>query len=196
MAQGQLYAHKSTLGLHWHCPSYMLSYKHHPFKHSATTMHTIYQVLASQYDTLGFIVPYTTRAKVMGKIERLGWPIAAWCSAPHLAGVGKWASSPTDQHTAEMLQQPRYGLCKRSKEDTYIWHLRKGLRLCVLSLDRGPGGWRARSCVAPEKKKKSIPHLELCTALSRVQLSKVLKEDSTLPIHRVTLWTDSTTALT
>ncbi len=50
----------------------------------------------------------------------------------------------------------------------------------------------ARSRVAP-KKQQSIPHLELCAALT--QLAKVVKTELNLPIHQFTLWTDSTTVL-
>lgn len=56
---------ESALGLHWHCQSDTLSYKHHMVDCSVATMRNIYKVLASQYDPLGYIVPYTTRAKVL-----------------------------------------------------------------------------------------------------------------------------------
>lgn len=53
----------------------------------------------------------------------------------------------------------------------------------------------ARSKVAP-KKQQSIPRLELCAALTGAQLAKVVSTELTLPIHHITLWTDSTTVLT
>lgn len=54
----------------------MLSYKHRPLDHPAVTLCTIYQVLASQYDPLGFIAPYTTRAKVV--VQRLWDQMRDW----------------------------------------------------------------------------------------------------------------------
>lgn len=56
---------KPTLGLRWNCAADTLGYHHQSIEHSALTMRTAYQVLASQYDPLGFIVPFTTRAKVL-----------------------------------------------------------------------------------------------------------------------------------
>lgn len=49
----------------------------------------------------------------------------------------------------------------------------------------------AMSRLAP-KKKKSIPCLELCAALTGTQLAKIL----TLPICQVIMWTDFMTVLT
>ncbi|KAE8293636.1 hypothetical protein D5F01_LYC08748 [Larimichthys crocea] len=58
-----------ALGLHWHYQSDTLSYKHRVVDCSVATMRNIYKVLASQYDPLGYIIPYTTRAKVL--VQRL-----------------------------------------------------------------------------------------------------------------------------
>lgn len=52
----------------------------------------------------------------------------------------------------------------------------------------------ARSRVAP-KKQQSIPRLELCATLTGAQLAKVLKEELTLPVYQIILWSDSTTVL-
>ncbi|KAK0139824.1 hypothetical protein N1851_023266 [Merluccius polli] len=54
-----------TLGLRWNCAADTLSYQYRIIEHSTLTMRTAYQVLASQYDPLGFMVPFTTRAKVL-----------------------------------------------------------------------------------------------------------------------------------
>lgn len=54
-----------TLGLQWNCANDSLGYHYRPIKHAALTMRTAYQVLASQYDPLGFILPFSTRAKVI-----------------------------------------------------------------------------------------------------------------------------------
>ncbi|XP_034733444.1 uncharacterized protein LOC117948085 [Etheostoma cragini] len=55
---------ESTLGLRWHCPSDTLGYKHRQAVATEPTLRNKYRVLASQYDPLGYIIPYTTQAKV------------------------------------------------------------------------------------------------------------------------------------
>ncbi len=81
LTQEQPDAQESALGLHWHCTSDTLSYKYRPIECSALTMRHIYKVLASQYDPLGYIVPYTTRAKVL--VQRL-WDKKRECDDPQL----------------------------------------------------------------------------------------------------------------
>lgn len=54
-----------TLGLQWNCATDSLGYHYRPIAHAALTMKAAYQVLASKYDPLGFILPFTTRAKVI-----------------------------------------------------------------------------------------------------------------------------------
>ncbi|KAL6483178.1 hypothetical protein MHYP_G00080500 [Metynnis hypsauchen] len=56
---------ESTLGLRWHCPSDTLGYKYRQLVASEPTLRNVYRVLASQYDPLGYIIPYTTCAKVL-----------------------------------------------------------------------------------------------------------------------------------
>ncbi|XP_067658347.1 uncharacterized protein [Haliotis asinina] len=53
---------------------------------------------------------------------------------------------------------------------------------------------QARSRVAP-KRQLSIPRLELSAALVGAQLADMLNREHTLPIERVTLWSDLTTVL-
>lgn len=53
-----------------------LRYKPHTMKQAAPKMRHIYKVMASQYDPLGFILPFTTWAKVI--IHRLGDKIRDW----------------------------------------------------------------------------------------------------------------------
>lgn len=54
-----------TLGLVWQCTSDTLCYKRHQSESPEPTMRNIYRLLAQQYDPLGFLIPYTTRAKVI-----------------------------------------------------------------------------------------------------------------------------------
>lgn len=56
---------ESTLGLVWYCMTDTLGYKCQPVSPKQPTMRNVYRVLASQYDPLGYIIPFTTRAKVL-----------------------------------------------------------------------------------------------------------------------------------
>ncbi len=57
-----------------------------------------------------------------------------------------------------------------------------------------PSLWLAIGC--PPKRQLSMPRLELCAALTSAQLAQFFKQDLTITIETVTLWTDSTTVLT
>ncbi|KAM9753665.1 uncharacterized protein ACNS7B_006885 [Menidia menidia] len=70
-----------TLGLVWQCKSDTLRYKQHLSERPEPTMRNIYRLLAKQYDPLGFLVPYTTRAKVI--VQRLWNKKRGW-DDPHL----------------------------------------------------------------------------------------------------------------
>lgn len=65
-----------TLGMRWDCLQDTQGYKNGTLESSLPTLRYIYKVLASQYDPLGYLLPYTTSAKVLvqdlWKTER-GW---------------------------------------------------------------------------------------------------------------------------
>lgn len=65
LSQDKTEAQESTLGLSWNCNTDHLGFKHRPVTYDVLTMRTIYRVLATQYDPLGAILPFTTRAKVI-----------------------------------------------------------------------------------------------------------------------------------
>ncbi|XP_024116604.1 uncharacterized protein LOC112138277, partial [Oryzias melastigma] len=58
-------ATESTLGMSWQCDTDTFGFKHRSVTYKVATMRNIYRVLASQYDPLGYILPYTTRAKIL-----------------------------------------------------------------------------------------------------------------------------------
>ncbi|KAI3373427.1 hypothetical protein L3Q82_022037, partial [Scortum barcoo] len=81
-----------TLRLVWQCKSDTLRYKHHQSGSPEQTMRNIYRLLAQQYDPLGFIIPYTTRAKVIVqhlRNKKMGRSPLTRRSAPSLAIMGK-----------------------------------------------------------------------------------------------------------
>lgn len=80
-----------TLGLCWDCLTDTLSYKpSHPEPADATLRH-VYSVLAKLYDPLGYIVPFTTRCKVL--IQDMWKSNIGWDDKIHPAELlAKWMS--------------------------------------------------------------------------------------------------------
>lgn len=166
----------------------------------------VYKVLACQYDPLGYIVPFTTRAKILFQDlwkEQIGWddPIQpqslrdrwlAWeqeipdlirmeiprCYAPASADS---STSSRDLHIFCDASERAYGSVAYllTEDDQKEIHVSFVL---------------ARSCVSP-KKQLSMPRLELSATLTGAQLASVLQTELTLPIRKLILWSDSTTVL-
>ena len=69
-------------------------------------MRNIYRVLASQYDPLGFILPYTTRAKVL--VQRLWEKQRDW-DDPNLPEelLTAWRTWETELAYLPQIQLPR-----------------------------------------------------------------------------------------
>ncbi|KAL0186159.1 hypothetical protein M9458_017829, partial [Cirrhinus mrigala] len=206
LSEGHQEAQESTLGLHWNCQSDTLSYKRRKPDCQMPTMRSIYQILASQYDPLGYIVPFTTRAKVI--VQRL-WDKRRDWDDPRLPEdlLNSWKHWESELEDLQHITLPR---CYCSKEFDSSSSSRQLHIFCDASekaygsvaylRTENPQGnveiafVTARSRVAP-KKQQSIPRLELCAALTCAQLAKVLKTELTLPLTGVTLWSDSTTVL-
>lgn len=207
LREGHQDAQESTLGLHWNCQSDTLSYKRRKPDCQVPTMRSIYQTLASQYDPLGYIVPFTTRAKVI--VQKL-WDKRREWDDPRLPEdlLDSWKHWESELEGLQHITLPR---CYCSKELDCSTSLRQLHIFCDASekaygsvaylRTESPQGKvevsfvTARSRVAP-KKQQSIPRLELCAALTGAQLAKVLKAELTLPLSSVILWSDSTTVLT
>ncbi|KAK7881024.1 hypothetical protein WMY93_030613 [Mugilogobius chulae] len=195
-----------ALGLKWHCPTDQLSFKAKPPESQTITMRHVYKVLARQYDPLGIIIPYTTRAKVL--VQRLwakkrSWDdpnlppeiIEAWSSwereLPELAGVSIPRTYAPLETATEVTEYTLHVFCDAS-EQAYG----SVAYLATTSSDAVHVSFvMARSRVAP-KRQQSMPRLELCAALTGAQLSSLIHRELTLNITETYLWTDSTTVLT
>lgn len=182
---------ESTLGLNWHCESDCLGFRHRPVTYHALTMRNTYRVLASQYDPLGVILPYTTHAKVIVQqlwTKNRNWDDPQLPEGPQVVLPRCYTPSSMDKpevtreiHIFTDASEKAYGAVAylRSEDPSGRIHLSFLL---------------ARSRVAPCKQ-CSIPKLELCAALIGAQLAKLAENELTLNIQKVTLWTDSTTVL-
>ncbi|XP_043990554.1 uncharacterized protein LOC122841353 [Gambusia affinis] len=196
---------ESTLGLRWHCPSDTLGYKYRQPVTSEPTLRNVYRVLASQYDPLGYIIPYTTRAKVL--IQALwrhdqqwdepitGELLSVWqnweIELPHLQHVSMPRCYIPVTASAEPSNVSLHVFCDAS-EKAYG-------SVAYLRMEDAEGHPHvsfvmARSRVAP-RKQLSMPRLELSAALTGAQLAKLLHSELTLTMSHTVMWSDSTTVL-
>lgn len=198
---------ESTLGLSWCCQTDSLGYKHRKVEYTVTTLRNIYRVVASQYDPLGFILPYTTRAKML--IRQLWEKHRDWddplLPQDLLQAWKEWegelqylsqvtlprAYLPNGADTAGITREVHV-FCDASEQAygsvAYLRTVDKQGQAHLSFL-------LARSRVAP-KRLHSMPRLELCAALTGAQLARLLEKELTLQIDQVILWSDSTTVLT
>lgn len=105
LSQAGLGPQEPVLGLRWACIPDTLAYRHRAEPTGAPpTLRGIYRTLACQYDPLGYILPYTTRAKVIVQDlwkTKQDWddPIGPaelrdrWC---------QWEQELADLHQAQM----------------------------------------------------------------------------------------------
>lgn len=115
-----------TLGFGLNCAADTLGYQYCPIEHATLTA---YQVLATQYDPLWFIVPFTRRAKVFIQqlwSKRRDWDDpnlphdlhAAWdtweSELKYLSTITIYSSFPNDL-------QRKYDLCVFCDARTSIW---------------------------------------------------------------------------
>lgn len=195
-----------TLGLRWNCATDTLGYHYRPIEHEALTMRTAYQVLASQYDPLGFILPFTTRAKVI--IQQLWAKKRDW-DDPDLPPTLKaaWISWESELEYLRTVSIPR---CYLTAFTTTTAEQNISLHVFCDASEKAYGAVAyfavqsdsdihvsfimARSRVAP-KRQQSMPRLELCAALAGAQLAKLVRNEMTLSISQTILWTDSLTVL-
>ena len=206
LAQDRADSPEPTLGLCWHCQTDTIGYKHRPIVYSAPTMRNIYRVLASQYDPLGFILPYTTRAKML--VRRLWEKQRDW-DDPLLPQdlLQAWKDWEGElQYLPQVTLSRAYAPVEVESSVTREVHVfcdaseqAYGSVAYMRTVDGQGRAYLsfllARSRVAP-KRLLSMPRLELCGAVTGAQLAKLLEKELTLKIDQTILWTDSTTVLT
>ncbi|XP_030609347.1 uncharacterized protein LOC115796997 [Archocentrus centrarchus] len=196
-----------ALGLRWLCSSDTMGYKYRILDHPTPTLRNIYRVLARLYDPLGFIVPFTTRAKVL--VQRLWDKHRDW-DDPSLPDdvLQPWLAWEEELQDLSQISLPRCYVSPgmdspRCHRDLHIFAdaSEKAYGSVAYLRAESLDGYvevaflSARSRVAP-KKQLSMPRLELCAALTAAQLASLLQRELTGPIRNIILWTDSTTVLT
>ncbi|XP_077374267.1 uncharacterized protein LOC144016825 [Festucalex cinctus] len=195
-----------TLGLQWNCLDDTMGYRHRSPEPLQPTMRNLYKTLASQYDPLGFIIPFTTTAKVL--IQDLWKQDLSWDDPiEHHQLKEQWMTWVDQLPNLPQVQLPRAYTPPSADTSTVT----RQLHVFCDASERAYGSAAylrttddqgkvhvafvlARSRVAP-KKCLSMPRLELSAALTGAQLVKLLETELTIPIHRVVCWSDSTTVL-
>ena len=189
-----------TLGLIWHASTDQFRVKVAVAEHS-TTRRGLLSVLASVYDPLGIVGPFTLPAKILlqrlAKVK-LDWDVEikqeakstwdSWLRAlPKLDGLSiPWVytgfvdAKDIQLHFFADASKDGYGAvcylrCYDGKEYS-----------CVFIM--------GKSRVAPMNQ-QSIPRLELCAAVTAVRLSLLVIKEYRFPASKVYFWTDSTTVL-
>ncbi|KAK7882057.1 hypothetical protein WMY93_028231 [Mugilogobius chulae] len=196
-----------ALGLRWNCLTDRLGYRHRPVEYSQPTLRNVYKVLATQYDPLGYLIPFTTRAKIL--VQDL-WKVGVGWDDPIQpeALLDLWNQWESELAYLPQVEIPR---CYVPPEADSDMPRREAHIFCDAS-ERAYGAVEylrtqdsqdevhiafvmARSRVSP-RKQLSMPRLELCAALAGAQLAKVTMTELSLTPQHITLWTDSTTVLT
>ncbi|KAM9744816.1 uncharacterized protein ACNS7B_009326 isoform 1-T1 [Menidia menidia] len=193
-----------ALGLLWHCLSDSLSYRLRSTEPAEPTMRTIYRVLARQYDPLGLLIPFTTRAKIL--VQRL-WDKKRDWDDPQLPEdiLRSWHAWEAELQNLPSISLPRCYFTLGTRVVAQTIHVFSDasekaygsaayLRTVGESGDVQVAFLAARSRVAPVRQ-QSIPRLELCAAHTGAQLGSVLKKELSLDITGVVYWTDSSTVL-
>jgi len=167
----------------------------------------VYQVLATQYDPLGYLAPFTARAKIiiqdLWKLrhswdeeiahEKLRDEFTLWeselqdisnMSLPRCFIPFDFDNTRTEQqlHVFSDASERIYGSVAYLRTEnehgqTYVSFV------------------AARSRVAPTKQ-VSMPRLELCAALTGAQLADTMCSELNFPIGDCVFWSDSSTVIT
>ncbi|XP_033637433.1 uncharacterized protein LOC117298338 [Asterias rubens] len=206
LAFGQNDLSEGTLGLRWQCSTDELSYKHRSTEYSTLNLRTIYKILASQYDPIGYISPFTARAKVL--VQDLWKTKRDWDDPLEPGKIrDQWLTWEEELSDLPLVKLPR---CYTPPDVNTVTSNRELHVFCDASErvygsvaylrtedDKGNVSvsfLMSRSRVAP-KRQLSMPRLELSAALTGAQLADLLRKELTLEINKVTLWSDSTTVL-
>lgn len=196
--QDQTDPREGTLGLIWHYSSDSLGFKYRPVLSHNLTLRNIYKVLASQYDPLGYIVPFTTRATVLLQqfwINHKDWDTPIKDKELILAWK-KWENELLD---LTHITFPRW--YKNSGSRNILAVTKRELHIFCDASEKAYGS--VAYLKAEDKdgqthvslKSLSIPRLELCGALTGAQLAQLIQTELKLPFHQTTLWTESTVVL-
>ena len=189
-----------TLGLIWHASTDQFRVKVAVAEHS-TTRRGLLSVLASVYDPLGIVGPFTLPAKIL--LQRLSKAKLDWDVEIPQEAKSTWDSWLTALPKLNGFSIPRVYTGFEDAIDIQLHFFADASKdgygaVCYLRCYDGReySGVlvMGKSRVAPMNQ-QSIPRLELCAAVTAVRLSLLVMKEHWFPVSKVYFWTDSTTVL-
>ena len=195
---GQLPVVKA-LGVAWDCEKDTFTFESRKLDKEVTTVASVLSVLASIFDPLGIVAPYTLTGKQM--FQELWMALRDWKAVVPVEFEKEWKAWTKDLSAIASLSVPRwYGLEYEQEMTLHVFSdaSKKGLG-AVTYLKQGdvrPMFIAAKTRVVPPARQGNIPRLELQAALVAMRLAKmVLKELPKANVNRMVFWSDSHTVL-
>ncbi|XP_071950981.1 uncharacterized protein [Antedon mediterranea] len=196
-----------ALGLYWDCHSDEL---YHPAKspdNRKLTKRNALRVLASQFEPLGDIAPFTSRAKTIVQelwSTKLDWDEEVkdpdirqrweeWCDElEKVPSIRIQRCYTPSNMSSTIVKRTLHVFCDAS-EKLY------GAVAYLRSMDSDGSvhmSFVLAKCRVAPKRLTSIPRLELLGALLGAQLAQTITNALTLDVEHINMWSDSTTVLT
>ncbi|XP_059622190.1 uncharacterized protein LOC132265510 [Phlebotomus argentipes] len=152
---------------------------------------------ASIFDPIGWLAPVILRAKII--IQMLWKEEVGWDQKPAEVIINRWKDFRNDITAIEEIRIPRwtqYTPQSRVELHGFADASEKAFAACIyIRVTTGKQTTvhllTAKTRVAPQKGKITLPRLELCGAVLLAQLLKRTESTLKIPIHAVFAWSDS-----
>ena len=188
-----------ALGVAWDCSRDTFTFESRKLDEQVTTVASVLSVLASIYDPLGIIAPFTLTGKQL--FQELWMAHQSWKAQVPEEFIKAWAAWISEIHVIAEIHMPRwYGFPRGSKITLHIFAdaSTKGLgAVTYIKAENHQAMFvAAKTRIVPPSKRGNVPRLELQAALIAIRLARqVLEELGELSIIRALLWTDNQAVL-
>ena len=195
---GQLPVVKA-LGVAWNCAEDSFTFESRKLEKPVTTVASVLSVLASIFDPLGIIAPYTLTGKQL--FQDVWFAELKWHAEVSAEFKKTWSAWIQDLSMVATLHMPRWYGFDTNSELTYFVFSDASTRgvgaVAYLKASTSRAMFvAAKTRVVPPKKRGNIPRLELQAAMIAARLTgTVLEELKGVKIRRIVFWSDSQTVL-
>ena len=192
-----------ALGVLWSVQADVFYYEPRQLPDGVVTRREMLKFVASLYDPLGLILPVIQRGKMYFQLatrHSAEWDVEVPCSLK-----GKWRSWLSSLEYLGEIKFPRCLIPSEFVEGAASLHIFCDGSLsgfgAVAYLRVGTHTGRIRVVLVASKgrlaplKAVTIPRLELCAAVTAVNLDIMLRQELDIPLLPSTFWTDSTIVL-